>query len=75
MNKKHWNTVEIAGGIPEAELRKMIDHSYELVVAGFVEGGAGETLPLKPGKGAFPLRRSPAVRLRGRRGESCRADR
>ena len=32
MNKKHWNTVEIEGGIPEIELRKMIDHSYELVV-------------------------------------------
>src|SRR6266446_9839244 len=32
MNKKHWNTVEIDRGIPEAELRKMIDHSYELVV-------------------------------------------
>jgi predicted DNA-binding protein (MmcQ/YjbR family) len=32
MNKKHWNTVEIETGIPEAELRKMIDHSYELVV-------------------------------------------
>ncbi len=32
MNKKHWNTVEIESGIPEAELRKMIDHSYELVV-------------------------------------------
>lgn len=34
MNKKHWNTVEIGGGIPETELRKMIDHSYELVVQG-----------------------------------------
>ena len=32
MNKKHWNTVEIESGIPEAELRRMIDHSYELVV-------------------------------------------
>ena len=32
MNKKHWNTVEIEGGIPAAEIRKMIDHSYELVV-------------------------------------------
>src|SRR2546430_16264894 len=32
MNKKHWNTVEIEGSIPEAELRKMIDHSYDLVV-------------------------------------------
>ncbi len=32
MNKRHWNTVEIDSGIPHAELRKMIDHSYELVV-------------------------------------------
>lgn len=34
MNKKHWNTVEIAGGIPESELSAMIDHSYDLVVRG-----------------------------------------
>jgi predicted DNA-binding protein (MmcQ/YjbR family) len=33
MNKKHWNTVELGGRIPEAELRGMIDHSYDLVVA------------------------------------------
>ena len=32
MNKKHWNTVEIDSGISSVELRKMIDHSYELVV-------------------------------------------
>ena len=32
MNKKHWNTVEIEGGIPEVKLRRMIDHSYDLVV-------------------------------------------
>ena len=32
MNKKHWNTVEIVCGIPDAELRKMIDHSYDLVM-------------------------------------------
>jgi len=31
MNKKHWNTIEIETGIPEAEIRKMIDHSYQLV--------------------------------------------
>src|SRR5207253_7814445 len=30
MNKKHWNTVELSGGVPENELRKMIDHSYDL---------------------------------------------
>ncbi len=33
MNKKHWNTVELSGRIPDAELRHMIDHSYDLVVA------------------------------------------
>ena len=33
MNKKHWNTVVLDGVIPEREIRKMIDHSYELVVA------------------------------------------
>jgi len=32
MNKRHWNTLEIDSGIPEAELRKMIEHSYDLVV-------------------------------------------
>lgn len=32
MNKKHWNTIEIEGGIPAVELRRMINHSYELVV-------------------------------------------
>src|SRR6266849_618636 len=32
MNKKHWNTVEIDRGIPDTELRKMIDHSFDLVV-------------------------------------------
>src|SRR5881392_637662 len=32
MNKKHWNTVEIESGIPETELRKLIDHSYDLIV-------------------------------------------
>ena len=31
MNKKHWNTVEIEGGVPDPDLRRMIDHSYDLV--------------------------------------------
>jgi predicted DNA-binding protein (MmcQ/YjbR family) len=32
MNKKHWNTVELDGVIPEKEVREMVDHSYDLVV-------------------------------------------
>ena len=31
MNKKHWNTIEIEAGVPDVEIRKMIDHSYDLV--------------------------------------------
>jgi predicted DNA-binding protein (MmcQ/YjbR family) len=33
MNKKHWNTVEIESRIPDAEIRRMIDHSYALVAS------------------------------------------
>jgi len=33
MNKKHWNTVVLSGRIPAAEIRQMIDHSYEQVSA------------------------------------------
>ena len=34
MNKKHWNTVEIDGSVPDSTLFEWIDHSYTLVVAG-----------------------------------------
>jgi predicted DNA-binding protein (MmcQ/YjbR family) len=32
MNKRHWNTIDLDGVIPEREIRKMVDHSYDLVV-------------------------------------------
>ncbi len=44
MNKKHWNTVEIDSGVPEAELRNMIDHSYELVVQSLPKAMRGKLL-------------------------------
>lgn len=31
MNKKHWNTVFVHQDLPLRELKKLIDHSYELV--------------------------------------------
>ena len=34
LNKRHWNTVELDGEVEDAELRDMIEHSYELVVSG-----------------------------------------
>jgi len=58
MNKKHWNTVELEAGIPDVELRKMIDHSYELVIKG---------LPKAKVKLAARSRRSSAAARRARR--------
>jgi predicted DNA-binding protein (MmcQ/YjbR family) len=58
MNKKHWNTVEIENGIPDAELRKMIDHSYELVI---------KRLPKPRAKAAARSRRSSTAARRVRR--------
>jgi predicted DNA-binding protein (MmcQ/YjbR family) len=58
MNKKHWNTVEIEGGIPKIELRKMIDHSYELVI---------QKLPKLKVKAGARSRRSSTAARRARR--------
>ncbi|MFJ6940943.1 MmcQ/YjbR family DNA-binding protein [Streptomyces sp. NPDC101132] len=33
MNKRHWNTVAVAG-VPDALLRELVEDSYDLVVAG-----------------------------------------
>jgi predicted DNA-binding protein (MmcQ/YjbR family) len=32
MDKRHWNTVDLDGSMDGAEVRDLIDHSYELVV-------------------------------------------
>jgi predicted DNA-binding protein (MmcQ/YjbR family) len=58
MNKKHWNTVEIEGGIPDLELRKMIDHSYELVI---------KRLPKSKVKAGAQSRRNSTATRRARR--------
>ena len=33
LNKRHWNTVQLDGSVPGAELTELVDHSWELVVA------------------------------------------
>jgi predicted DNA-binding protein (MmcQ/YjbR family) len=58
MNKKHWNTVDIDGAVPEAELRKMIDHSYDLVA---------KALPKSRAKIAVRSRRSSIATRHARR--------
>jgi predicted DNA-binding protein (MmcQ/YjbR family) len=34
MNKKHWNTIETGGDVSDTLFFELIDHSYDLVVAG-----------------------------------------
>ncbi|MDO0927789.1 MmcQ/YjbR family DNA-binding protein [Streptomyces sp. TG1A-8] len=34
MNKRHWNTVTVAGGLPGRLVRELVEDSYDLVVAG-----------------------------------------
>jgi predicted DNA-binding protein (MmcQ/YjbR family) len=55
MNKKHWNSVEIQGGIPDQEIRRMIDRSYQLVI---------ETLPKSKVKTGSRSRRNAVVARR-----------
>jgi predicted DNA-binding protein (MmcQ/YjbR family) len=57
MNKKHWNTVGIESDIPDAELRKMIDYSYDLVA---------KRLPKPRAKVAARSRRNSTAARRGR---------
>ena len=33
LNKRHWNTIQLDGSIPDAMIREMIEDSYDLVVA------------------------------------------
>ena len=34
LNKRHWNTVTLDGSVPDAEVLELVDHSYDLVLAG-----------------------------------------
>ncbi len=33
MNKTHWNTVFMNGRLSDSQLKQMVDHSYDLIVA------------------------------------------
>jgi predicted DNA-binding protein (MmcQ/YjbR family) len=34
LNKRHWNTVALDGSVPDQEVLELLDHSYDLVLAG-----------------------------------------
>jgi len=37
MSKKHWNTVNYSGGLKDSFVKKLVDHSYDLVVSGLTK--------------------------------------
>ena len=74
MNKKHWNTVELGEEIPDLDLRKMVDHSYELVVKNLPKSRAPKISAATDGElRAAGLGRSQASRPRARHARNCRA--
>jgi predicted DNA-binding protein (MmcQ/YjbR family) len=71
MNKKHWNTVDIEE-LPDAELHKMIDHSFDLVVQNCRASVSDAkrkraASQRRPTTRAARPRRSPTAKRRGRR--------
>lgn len=50
MHKKHWNTLTIDGSIPDEELKRMIDDSYALVVAGMTRSDQAKLRLLEGGE-------------------------
>jgi predicted DNA-binding protein (MmcQ/YjbR family) len=47
LNKRHWNTVELDGSVPDEELLDLIDHSYDLVVTSLTKAQR-DSLPPRP---------------------------
>ena len=46
MNKKHWNTVYVDGSMRESLIHQLIDHSYDMVVAGLSQNLKDQLLSL-----------------------------
>ena len=46
MNKKHWNTVDIDGRIPDHILKEWVDNSYDLIVASLTKKLQNELLSI-----------------------------
>jgi len=37
MSKVHWNTVKLDGSVPQGDIQRMVDNSFDLVVGNMVE--------------------------------------
>ena len=47
MNKKHWNTLLLSGDLKTPLIKELINHSYDLVVAGLTKKQKEELLRIK----------------------------
>ena len=47
MNKKHWNTLLLSGDLKLSLIKELIDHSYNLVVAGLTKKQKEDLLSAK----------------------------
>ena len=46
MNKKHWNTILVGTGAPDAQLRQWLTESYQLIVAALPKAVRTEILQI-----------------------------
>lgn len=53
MSKKHWNTVHLTGSLPWSFVEELIDHSYELIVAGLPKKIRDDLQNQPPGETIF----------------------
>jgi len=37
MSKVHWNTVKLDGSVPQGEIQRMVDNSFDLVVGNMIK--------------------------------------
>ena len=45
LNKRHWNTVALDGSVPDEEVLELVDHSYDLVLAGLTRAQRNKLTP------------------------------
>jgi predicted DNA-binding protein (MmcQ/YjbR family) len=44
LSKRHWNTVALDGSVPDEEVLELVDHSYDLVLAGLTRAQRDELI-------------------------------
>lgn len=50
MSKRHWNTLNLDGSLPDELVRELVEHSYELVVSSLTKVEREKLKKAKPAK-------------------------